>query len=119
VLGVEGHCTPAWPADAQYAAKAGAAPDWRTNRWVPVNYIVCHGLRRYGYTQRAGEIAEATCATVKKLGPREYHNTETVTGAGLDPFWGWTLLAYFMPIEHAMSIDPTRLEPEMSRDVDV
>ena len=45
------------------------------------------------------ELAEKTKALVKKSGNREYYLTESGEGDGLDRFWGWTLLAYFMEEE--------------------
>lgn len=87
---------------------------WRAQTWVPTNYYVFHGLHRYGYHALAAEVAEKTYQMVKSIGAREYYNTESKTGNGLDPFWGWTLLAYFMPLEDRLSLDPTEIEPDLS-----
>lgn len=83
---------------------------WRANTWIPSNYYVFQGLRKYGYIKEAAELAKITYDRVNKIGDREYYNTETSTGAGLDPFWGWSLLAHFMPYEQQTGFDPTALE---------
>ena len=82
---------------------------WRANTWIPTNYYVFESLRMYGYDELAKNLAETTCENVRRIGDREYYATESKTGCGLDPFWGWSLLAYFMPYEAASGYDPTRI----------
>lgn len=81
----------------------------RANTWIPTNYYVFQGLRKYGYSELARRLAEETYENVKKIGDREYYATESKRGCGLDPFWGWSLLAYFMPYEAETGYDPTEL----------
>jgi len=69
---------------------------WRANTWVPVNYYTVLGLRKYGYNDIADKLSQITHDTVKRLGSSEYYTSESVEKRGLDPFWGWSLLAYFM-----------------------
>lgn len=83
---------------------------WRANTWIPANYFVFQGLRRYGYMDIAGELAYKTYEMVKKIGEREYYTSESCTGCGFGPFWGWSLLAYFMPVEFVLAYDPTRID---------
>lgn len=83
--------------------------NWRANTWIPVNYYIFEGLRRYGYSELARTLAIETYQTVKKVGDREYYTSETVHGCGLNPFWGWSLLAYFMPMEALTGHDATQL----------
>lgn len=83
---------------------------WRAQTWIPTNYYVFQSLRKYGYFDLASHLASETYRHVKKIGDREYYNTESDTGAGLDPFWGWSLLAYFMPLEDELGYDPTDLD---------
>jgi putative isomerase len=83
--------------------------NWRAQTWIPVNYYLMHGLMDYGYGDIARQIADKTYAMVKQIGDREYYNTDSCTGNGLDPFWGWSLLAYFMPLEVEEGLDPTML----------
>ena len=85
---------------------------WRANTWIPTNYYVFHALRKYGYTSEATHLANETYRQVKRIGDREYYATETQTGCGLDPFWGWSLLAYFMPYESESGYDPTSISTE-------
>ena len=90
--------------------------NWRAKTWIPTNYMVYHGLRRYGYTQLASLLADATHRTVlpnrlvQRTGNREYYDAETGTGEGLDPFWGWSLLGHFMPYEESTPKTLTALE---------
>ena len=41
---------------------------------------------------------------------REWYNAETGAAQGLDPFWGWSALAYFMPLEYELGCNPTKLD---------
>ena len=67
------------------------------------------GLRKYGYLKEAARLAEETYKNVRLIGDREYYATESASGCGLDPFWGWSLLAYFMPYESESGYDPTEI----------
>lgn len=82
---------------------------WRAQTWVPTNYYVFQGLRKYGYKEEAAELAKITNENVRRIGDREYYTSESVKGSGLDPFWGWSLLAYFMPWENESGYDPTEI----------
>lgn len=73
--------------------------NWRANTWMPTNYMVMHGMMEYGYEEEAAALAESSRALVRKSGNREYYITESGEGTGLEVFWGWTLLAYFMEQE--------------------
>ncbi len=83
--------------------------NWRANTWIPTNYYVFEGLRKYGYLKEAARLAEETYKNVRLIGDREYYATESASGCGLDPFWGWSLLAYFMPYESESGYDPTEI----------
>jgi hypothetical protein len=82
---------------------------WRANTWIPTNYYIFHGLRSYGYNDIATRLADITYRMVVKNGDREYYSSDSAAGCGLDPFWGWSLLAYFMPWENENDLDPTAL----------
>ena len=75
---------------------------WRTTTWMPTNYMVYNGLKFYGYNQIATVVAQRTVELLKKSGDREYYNTETGEGLGLDPFWGWSLLGHFFMLEEKL-----------------
>ena len=47
---------------------------------------------------------------MKNEGTREYYDAETGDGLGLDPFWGWSLLGYFMPLEFHERYDPSGID---------
>ena len=83
---------------------------WRCNTWIPTNYYVFQGLRRYGYEDLAAVLARKTSDMVDRAGLREYYASEECAGCGLDPFWGWSLLAAFMPFEAESGYDPTSLD---------
>ena len=38
---------------------------------------------------------------------REYYDSESGQGYGMNPFWGWSSLAYAMPLELKLGYDPT------------
>ncbi len=54
---------------------------WRGNTWMPVNYLIYLGLRRYGYVDLASQLAEKTMAVARLSGYREFYHP--VTGEGL------------------------------------
>lgn len=86
--------------------------NWRGPTWIPANYMIFHGLLKYGYNKEAKELADKTFNLVmQEETTREYYNAETGNGLGLNPFWGWSTLGYFMPLEYELKYDPTALEP--------
>ena len=84
--------------------------NWRANTWIPANYYIFSALRHYGYHDLAAKLANLTFDKVKMLGDREYYTSDSDKGCGLNPFWGWSLLAYLMPWELQHHIDPTELK---------
>ena len=82
--------------------------NWMGTTWIPTNYMIFHGLIKYGYLDIAKELADKTFKMVmSEASTREYYNAETGNGQGLNPFWGWSALAYFMPLELELAYDPT------------
>jgi neutral trehalase len=75
---------------------------WRSTTWIPTNYMVYNGLKNYGYNQIASVVAQRTAELMKKAGNREYYNTESGEGLGLNPFWGWSLLGHFFMLEEKL-----------------
>ena len=86
--------------------------NWRGTAWIPTNYMIMHGLIRYGYNDLARELADRTFRMVLDENPatREYYNGESGEGHGMNPFWGWSSLAYVMPLECISGYDPTNLD---------
>ena len=60
----------------------------------------------YGYHDLAEFIAYKTKELILKSGDREYYLTESGEGTGLNPFWGWTLLGYYMEAEAEAGYNP-------------
>lgn len=85
--------------------------NWRGNSWIPSNYMIFHGLIKYGYDKEARELADRTYKMVLDMNPvtREYYDSETGQGYGMNPFWGWSSLGYIMPLEYKLHYDPTDL----------
>ena len=91
-----------------YQQTKGDECNWMGAVWAPTNYMVFQGLRKYGYNDIARELAYQTFDMVlSEETTREYYNGETGVGQGLNPFWGWSALAYFMPLEYETGYDPT------------
>lgn len=83
--------------------------NWMGPCWIPTNYLIFHGLIDYGYDDAAKELAYRTFhMALNEADTREYYNAETGCGQGLNPFWGWSALAYFMPLEFELKYDPMK-----------
>jgi hypothetical protein len=85
--------------------------NWRGSTWAPFNYMIFHGLIRYGFNDAAKELSRRLfeMAVVKNPVLREYYNAETGEGLGQTQFWGFTDLYYVMPMEFAMGYDASSL----------
>jgi hypothetical protein len=77
--------------------------------------MVFHGLLRYGYRDAAKELALRTFRMALDLNAntREYYDSDTGKGNGMNPFWGWSSLAYVMPLDYLNGYDPTDLDAEL------
>jgi len=85
--------------------------NWRGETWIPTNYMIFHGLLRYGYPLVAKELARKTLELALARNPvtREYYDSDSGKGEGMNPFWGWSSLAYVMPLEYRLGYDPTAM----------
>lgn len=97
--------------------QSGAQPpsghcNWNGTTWIPFNYMIFHGLLEYGYNDIAKELAYKTFDLVYRQNQftREYYNSDTGEGYGRNPFYGWSTLAYFMPLEYELKYNPTKIE---------
>ncbi|MDK2902191.1 MAG: hypothetical protein PWQ93_110 [Clostridiales bacterium] len=100
-----------WAKDQRgyYQQKQKDECNWMGPCWIPLNYLIFHGLIDYGYDDAAKELAYRTFHMVlNEADTREYYNAETGCGQGLNPFWGWSALAYFMPLEFELKYDPMK-----------
>lgn len=68
---------------------------WRGPTWINTNWLILEGLRRHGYDEFAGAIADASKSLVEHSGFREYYNPFSGRGGGERDF-GWSTLAAIM-----------------------
>jgi len=90
--------------------------NWRGTSWVPVDYMIFHGLLKYGYKDAAKQLALKTfhMAVDENAATREFYDADTGKGNGMNPFWGFSSLAYVMPLEYLTQYDATDLDaPEI------
>ena len=88
--------------------RVGTECTFRGAVWIPTNYMIFHGLLKYGFTKEAEQLAYRTFEMVlREEQTREFYNAENGCGQGLNPFWGWTTLAYLMPLEFELGYDPS------------
>lgn len=100
--------------DFYQGSRAGEC-NWRGPVWIPINYLIFHGLLRYGYKAQAKELAIKTFRMVLDLNrnTREYYDSDSGKGNGMNPFWGWSALAYVMPLDYVNGYDPMDLKGEV------
>jgi glycogen debranching enzyme len=91
--------------DAEYApgdslryyltSTAYSSPHWQPRRywrgpvWVVINWLLIHGLRRYGYDDLAKTVRDDTLELIDRSGFYEYYDPRDGTGCGSDDF-SWT-----------------------------
>lgn len=85
--------------------------NWRGCTWIPTNYMIFHGLLDYGFDDIARELAYKTFHMVLDENDvtREYYDSDTGRGNGMNPFWGWSSLGYSMHLEYELHYDPSKL----------
>lgn len=73
--------------------------------------MIFHGLVDYGFRDIARELAYKTfrMALDENAVTREYYDSDSGKGNGMNPFWGWSSLAYTMPVEYELGYNPTKL----------
>ena len=86
---------------------------WRGRVWPPFNYVVYHGLRRYGFDEDAAWVAEAGDAMFRRSWEdrRSYENFNQRTGEGGDspdaePYYTWGTLLPMLAEEDLLDVDP-------------
>ncbi len=91
-----------------YEGSKGGECNWQGPAWIPINYMIFHGLVRYGYKEAARDLAYRTFAMALDKNPvtREFYDSDTGKGNGMNPFWGWSTLAYVMPLEFESGYNP-------------
>jgi putative isomerase len=100
--------------DFYEGSKSGEC-NWKGPAWIPTNYMIFHGLLQYGYNEEAKELTLRTLQLALVANPvtREFYDSDTGKGNGMDPFWGWSSLAYVMPIDLARRYDPMDLHSQV------
>lgn len=99
--------------------------NWRGPTWIPTNYMIFHGLMHYGFKDIAKDLAYRTLSLAldENSVTREFYDSDTGKGNGMDPFWGWSSLAYVMPLEYEIGYDPTdlnaKIRPLLSKDLSI
>ena len=85
--------------------------NWRGPCWIPTNYMIMHGLMDYGYRDIAHDLASRTfkMALMQNPATREYYDSDTGHGNGMNPFYGWSSLAYLMPLDFESDYNPMSL----------
>jgi len=71
---------------------------WRGPVWININWMLAHGLRRYGYTLKADSLQKDLLQLPLRFGFHEYFDSFDGTGYGSDNF-GWTA-ALFIDLVH-------------------
>jgi Mannosylglycerate hydrolase MGH1-like glycoside hydrolase domain len=94
-----------------YEGSRSGECNWEGPSWIPTNYMVFHGLMQYGYTDVARQLATKTfeMALLENPVTREYYDSDTGKGNGMNPFWGWSSLAYVMPFDLIDDYNPMDL----------
>jgi len=62
---------------------------WRGPVWININWMLAHGLRRYGYTLKADSLQKDLLQLPIRFGFHEYFDSFDGTGYGSDSF-SWT-----------------------------
>ncbi len=108
-----------------YEGSKSGECNWQGTTWIPTNYMIFHGLLRYGFTEEARLLAVKTFRMALNENPatREYYDSDTGKGNGMNPFWGWSSLAYVMPLDFVAHYDPMSLrapnKPLVAKDLGV
>ncbi|WP_119459319.1 MGH1-like glycoside hydrolase domain-containing protein [Rhodospirillaceae bacterium SYSU D60014] len=87
---------------------------WRGRIWPPLNFLVYHGLRRYGFEDEAGVLADNACRLfMAEWAPhrRCAENYNADTGAvcdqpDTDPFYSWGALLPLMSLSETLDLNP-------------
>ncbi len=94
-----------------YEGRRHTECNWRGPAWIPTNYMIFHGLIDYGYKKEARELATRTLYMVLDHNPvtREFYDSTTGLGYGMNPFWGWSSLGYVMLLDDNHHYNPMDL----------
>ncbi|GAX62543.1 hypothetical protein SCALIN_C34_0094 [Candidatus Scalindua japonica] len=71
---------------------------WRGPVWININWMLAHGLRRYGYTLKADSLQKDLIQLPIRHGFHEYFDSFDGTGYGTDNF-SWTAALFIDIVE--------------------
>jgi hypothetical protein len=71
---------------------------WRGPVWININWMLAHGLRRYGYTLKADSLQKDLLQLPIRYGFHEYFDSFEGTGYGTDNF-SWTAALFIDIVE--------------------
>lgn len=94
-----------------YQGSRSGECNWQGPAWIPTNYMIFQGLMQYGFQDEARQLSLKTLALALDANSvtREFYDSDTGHGNGMNPFWGWSSLAYVMPLDFVNHYDPTDL----------
>ncbi|MGG6296244.1 amylo-alpha-1,6-glucosidase [Leptolyngbya sp. AN02str] len=76
---------------------------WRGPVWINLNWLLCQGLRHYGFVHEAANLKAASIELVERAGFHEYFSPVTGEGLGSANFsWTAALLLDFLMEESAV-----------------
>lgn len=80
-----------YPAPSYDRHGYGYSPEkyWRGPVWINTNWLLMHGLNRYGYEEQAKKLRDTIVELVQTSGFHEYFHPVTGRGHGSD-FFSWT-----------------------------
>ncbi len=83
---------------------------WRGTIWPPPNYLICQGLRRYGFDEVAGELAARSAELFLRSWRdfqlcRENYDSRTGEGGG-QAYQSWGPLFALVAVEEFIDINP-------------
>ncbi len=92
---------PCYPVPSYNRQAPGYSPNryWRGPVWINVDWLLLHGLRRYGFDEYAMHLQQSMINLVRHHGFYEYFNPETGQGHGTDQF-SWTAALLLDLLEH-------------------
>ncbi|WP_047865021.1 amylo-alpha-1,6-glucosidase [Rubrobacter aplysinae] len=85
-VGGDGYPAPSY---ARYGYGYSPVKYWRGPVWINTNWLLMHGLRRYGYEEHAETLRSTIVSLVQRSGFHEYFHPATGRGHGSD-FFSWT-----------------------------
>jgi glycogen debranching enzyme len=62
---------------------------WRGPTWINIDWFLMHGLRRYGFHERAERLRQTIINLCRNEGFREYFDPKYAQGHG-SVFFSWT-----------------------------